>query len=136
MSYLGNTEPEALGYLLWVPQQQIVMRAPLCLNKTCVMYDFPHKVSQDLAFFFFFSKGEIETDVSMKRQAGDKSEDADVDVIDADQVISDWVFQLCGQLYLGWVNMSSEPREYPPGCRAAPFRLRKEVLSSSLSSCV
>lgn len=27
----------------------------------------------------------------MKRQVGDKSEDADVDVIDADQVISDWV---------------------------------------------
>lgn len=92
MSYLGNTEPEALGYLLRVPQQQIVMRAPLCLNKTCAMYDFPHKVSQDLAFFFFFfSEGDIETDVSMKRQVGDKSEDADVDVIDADQVISDWV---------------------------------------------
>ncbi|XP_027302802.2 cohesin subunit SA-2 [Anas platyrhynchos] len=31
------------------------------------------------------SESEIETDVSMKRQVGDKSEDADVDVIDADQ---------------------------------------------------
>uniref|UniRef100_A0A8B9CMK6 Cohesin subunit SA n=1 Tax=Anser brachyrhynchus TaxID=132585 RepID=A0A8B9CMK6_9AVES len=139
ISYLGNTEPEALGYLLWVSQQQNVICALLSLNKTCATYDFSRKVSRDLAFFFF-SKDEINTeDVLMERQAGDKSEDADVDVIDGDQVISDWVFQLCGQLYLGWVNMSSEPREYPPGCRAhfvAPFRLRKEVLPSSLSSCV
>lgn len=89
ISYLGNTEPEALGYLLWVSQQQNVICALLSLNKTCATYDFSRKVSRDLAFFFF-SKDEINTeDVLMERQAGDKSEDADVDVIDGDQVISD-----------------------------------------------
>lgn len=47
-------------------------------------------------FFFFFShpsKDEIKTeDVSVQGQAEDTSEDVDVDVVGADQVISDCVF--------------------------------------------
>lgn len=63
------------------------------------MCNLSYKVSQDLAFFFFPSKGEIKTeDVSKKGQAEDTTEDIDVDVVSADQVIPAWVFQLWGQL--------------------------------------